>query len=46
MKQYNEDGSMFERQGNKMPVEGNNLFRAIKRRMLNPDNKAPASQYL
>ncbi len=46
MKQYNEDGSMFERLGNKTPVEGNNLFRAIKKRMLNPNNKAPASEYL
>ena len=47
MKQYNEDGSMFERLGNKTPVEGNKgLFRAIKKRMLNPNNKAPASEYL
>ena len=46
MKQYNEDGYMFERLGNKTPVEGNNLFRAIKKRMLNPNNKAPVSKYL
>ena len=45
MKQYNEDGSMFERQGNKTPV-GGNIFEAIKKRMLNPNNKAPASEYL
>ena len=45
MLQMNEDDSMFERQGDKTPVEGNKLFRAVKKHMLNKKNKAPASKY-